>query len=83
MKTKNPAMGICAHDVAHDDDGELFVRASAVLKSQGREDWPVEDPAPSGRVEIRALSGVRGHAEKSVGKRPWGGVIMWRRSNRV
>ena len=65
------------------DDGELLVRASAVLKSQGPESWSRGRP---GLLWARANS--RSARDASCGKireggnRWWGGV-MWRRRSGV
>ena len=64
----------------------LLVRASAVLKSQGPENWSRGgDPVSFGRVKTRALSGTH-RAGKSGGEKNAGGVascVMWRRRSGV
>ena len=65
------------------DDDELLVRASAVLKSQGPENWSHGRPGL-----LRARTNSRSVRDASCGKirrggnRRWGGV-MWRRRSGV
>ena len=66
-----------------DDDDELIVRASAVLKSQGRRKLvPRETRSPLGGAYSRALFGTH-HAGKSVGKNANGGGVTWRHRSGV
>ena len=74
-----PCRGLCDDD----DDDELLVRASAVLKSQGPENWS------RGRPGLRwARTNSRSVRDASCGKtrrgknRRWGDV-MWRRRSGV
>ena len=77
MNTVVARLAIFASSVSAADDGELLVRASAVLKSQGpraQETGSVGDPPPSGRVQTRALSGAH-HAGRKPVENP---LVGWR-----